>query len=271
MPPSEPLDEAAGAGEAPSRTRPGTAVTIISSILLPLALAQFIASYAGSSMNVAISSIAQDLETTTHGVQLAITLFTLTMAALMIPGSKVTDIWGRRRCFILGLVIYGLGALLASIAQGLALLIVAYSLPDGYVCSGSLKRSMGTTDVRDVIDGKKPLQKLFSKEQRSFYAAHAPHGLELDDLSILGPILVLKLKFAPEGYDRKLVAELWFYPDNSMLLELSTKCAPGEAFQVAAVTRSFLTQHDVDLSGAQETKTKKALQFFSKQLEAMSA
>jgi len=116
--------------------------------------------------------------------------------------------------------------------------------------------------------GMTPLRKLFSKEQRSLYAAYAPDGLKFDDLSILGPILVLKLKFAPEGYDRKLVGELWLYPDNSMILELSTKCAPAEAFQVAAETRAFLTQRGVDLTGEQETKTKKAREYFSKRLEA---
>ena len=77
---------------------------------------------------------------------------------------------------------------------------------------------------------------------------------------------MLKLKFAPKGYDRKLVAELWLYPDNSMILELSTKCAPAEAFQVAAETRAFLTQAGVDLTGEQETKTRKALEYFSKRL-----
>ena len=82
-------------------------------VVLPLALAQFIASYAGSNMNVAISTIADDLDTDVAGIQTTITLFTLTMAALMIPGSKLTDIWGRKFCFILGLVIYGSGALLA--------------------------------------------------------------------------------------------------------------------------------------------------------------
>ena len=78
---------------------------------------------------------------------------------------------------------------------------------------------------------------------------------------------MLKLKFAPEGYDRKLVSELWLYPDNSMILELSTKCAPSEAFQVAAETGSFLTQKGVELTGEQETKTKKALEYFSKRLQ----
>src|SRR6266568_6518837 len=79
-------------------------------MILPLALAQFIASYAATNMNVAISAIAQDLGTTVAGVQTAITLFTLTMAALMIPGSKLTDIWGRKRCFVLGLAVYAVGA-----------------------------------------------------------------------------------------------------------------------------------------------------------------
>ena len=83
-----------------------------------------------------------------------------------------------------------------------------------------------------------------------------------------GPIFVLKLKFASEGLERKLVAELWLYPDDAMILELSTTCQPSEAFQVAAEVRAFLTQHDVDLSGEQETKTKKALEFFSERLQA---
>ena len=101
------------------------------SMILPLALAQFIASYAATNMNVAISAIAKDLGTTVAGVQTAITLFTLTMAALMIPGSKLTDIWGRKRCFIIGLAVYAVGGLLALLSQGLPQLIVGYSLLEG--------------------------------------------------------------------------------------------------------------------------------------------
>ena len=100
-------------------------------MILPLALAQFIASYAATNMNVAISAIAKDLGTTVAGVQTAITLFTLTMAALMIPGSKLTDLWGRKRCFIIGLAVYGVGGLLAALSMGLPLLIVGYSLLEG--------------------------------------------------------------------------------------------------------------------------------------------
>jgi MFS family permease len=100
-------------------------------MLLPLALAQFVASYAGTNMNVAVSNIASDLGTTVIGVQTAITLFTLTMAALMIPGSKLTDIWGRKPCFRIGLVVYGLGALIAALAPGPGVLIFGYSLLQG--------------------------------------------------------------------------------------------------------------------------------------------
>ncbi|MGH3063094.1 MAG: adenylate cyclase [Gaiellaceae bacterium] len=142
------------------------------------------------------------------------------------------------------------------------------AMPGGFVCSGSMKRALKTPRVRDAVFGKRPLSKLYSKEQRALYMAHAPAGLELDDLSILGPLSVLKLKFAPEGLGRKLVAELWLYPDNSMILELSTKCAPSEALQVAAESKAFLTEKGINLTGEQETKTKKALQYFSKQLRA---
>src|SRR5690348_8767813 len=100
-------------------------------MILPLTLAQFIASYAATSTSVAISAIATDLGTTVAGVQTAITLFTLTTAALMIPGSKLTDIWGRKRCFILGLIVYGTGGLLSLLSQTLPLLITGYSVLEG--------------------------------------------------------------------------------------------------------------------------------------------
>src|ERR1700754_1824382 len=99
--------------------------------VVPLALAQFVASYAASNMNVAISAIAADLDTSIAGIQATITLFTLTMAALMIPGSKLTDLWGRKVCFLVGLVVYGAGALLAALAPGLGLMLVGYSLLQG--------------------------------------------------------------------------------------------------------------------------------------------
>src|SRR4026208_638100 len=93
-------------------------------LILPLALAQFICSFAGSNMNVMINDISEDLDTTVQGVQTAITLFLLGVAALMIPGGKLAERWGRKRCFIIGLVLYGIGALLSAVSPNLGVLIL---------------------------------------------------------------------------------------------------------------------------------------------------
>jgi MFS family permease len=100
-------------------------------VLVPLALAQFICSFAGSNMNVMINDISKDLDTTVQGVQVAITLFLLVMAALMIPGGKLTDKYGRKRCFIVGLVVYGIGALMSAVSPGLGVLILGNSIFEG--------------------------------------------------------------------------------------------------------------------------------------------
>jgi hypothetical protein len=142
------------------------------------------------------------------------------------------------------------------------------AMPGGFVCSGSMKRSLDSALVREVTQGERPLRKVFSKEQRRFFADQAPEGIALEHLVPLGPIFVLKLKVSPKGFKRKLVAEMWLYPDNSRVLELSTKCAPSEAFQVAAEARAFLTERGVSLAGQQETKTRKALEFFAKHARA---
>jgi MFS family permease len=117
-----PVAESVGAGR-PSVTLRKT--------LVPLALAQFICSFAGSNMNVMITDISEDLDTTVQGVQVAITLFLLVMAALMIPGGKLSDRWGRKRCFTLGLTIYGIGALMSALSPGLGVLILGNSILEG--------------------------------------------------------------------------------------------------------------------------------------------
>jgi len=144
------------------------------------------------------------------------------------------------------------------------------AMPGGFVCSASMKGASTADAVRKVILGKDKTASLFAKEQKSFYKQHAPEGLKLNDLVILGPINLMKLKFNPAKLGRKMVAELWLYPDGSRILELSTKCTPADAFQVAAESRSFLTEHGVDLSGEQQTKTKNALEYFSQGLQTVS-
>jgi hypothetical protein len=145
-----------------------------------------------------------------------------------------------------------------------AMVVEVDAMPGGYVCSATLKARLGTSDVQEVVLGKRSIRKLFTKQQRAFYAAHAPDGIGLDDLSVFGPIFVLKLNFMPQGAKRRIVAEVWQYPDGSRILELSTKCMGDEMFQVAAESRAFLARSGVVLSGEQQTKTRAALEYFSK-------
>jgi MFS family permease len=109
----------------------GTTSTAARAVLLPLALAQFLCSYAGSSMNVMINDISTDLNTTVQGVQVAITVFLLVMAALMIPGGKLTDKYGRTRCLTAGLVLFGVGAIISALSPNLTVLIIGNSILEG--------------------------------------------------------------------------------------------------------------------------------------------
>jgi hypothetical protein len=143
------------------------------------------------------------------------------------------------------------------------------AMPGGFVCSASMKRVVGRKKIREAAGGDRPIRKLFSKEQRRFFAPHAPEGLGLDD-SVLGPIFVLKLKHVPVELGRKLVGEMWLYPDGTRMVELSTKCLPSETVDVAAQAREFLSGHGVDLEGEQHTRTKTALEFFSRELAGLA-
>jgi MFS family permease len=118
-------------GHASADAAAASSTVSMRKLLAPLALAQFICSFAGSNMNVMIDDISADLDTTVSGVQTAITLFLLIMAILMIPGSKLTDRWGRKRCFLGGLVLYAIGALLSAAAPGLGVLILGNSVLEG--------------------------------------------------------------------------------------------------------------------------------------------
>jgi hypothetical protein len=159
----------------------------------------------------------------------------------------------------------------AKLRKSPAFRIEVDALPGGFVCSATMKGMLGSTDVRRAVAGDLPVRKLFSKEQRAFYAAHAPDGVALDDLTILGPIFVLKLRMRPKELNRRLVAEVWLYPDGSRVLELSTRCGTTEAFQVAAELRAFLGAKGVEVSGEQETKTRKALEYFAETFQNAEA
>jgi hypothetical protein len=144
------------------------------------------------------------------------------------------------------------------------------AMPGGFICSASFKGVCSGQEVLDVTSGEMPLRKLFSKEQRAFYDKHAPAGLTMDQLVLLGPTFLLKAKHQPKAkdFDRPIVVEVWIYPDGSIVLEVSTKCLPKEAFQVAANFKGYLASHGIALGADQSAKTKTALEFFSARLKA---
>ena len=96
-----------------------------------LAAAQFVMVLDSSVMNVAISQIVEDLDTTIQGVQLAITAYTLVMAAFMLVGAKIGDIWGRERAFAIGLAVYATGSLITALSPNLQVLLFGWSLIEG--------------------------------------------------------------------------------------------------------------------------------------------
>jgi hypothetical protein len=144
-------------------------------------------------------------------------------------------------------------------------------MPGGFVCSASFKGVCSGQEVLDVSSGAMPLRKLFSREQRDFYDAHAPSGLTMDKLVVLGPTFLLKSKHQPKDFDRRITVEMWLYPDGSRILEISTKCLPAEAFQVGTEFKAYLAGKGIVLGADQSAKTKTSLEFFSAQLQQEAA
>src|SRR5215218_81059 len=99
--------------------------------ILILAAAQFVMVLDSSVMNVSISQIVADLDTSIQGVQLAITAYTLVMAAFMLTGAKLGDIWGRDRTFAIGLAVYALGSFITALSPNLGVLLLGWSLIEG--------------------------------------------------------------------------------------------------------------------------------------------
>jgi EmrB/QacA subfamily drug resistance transporter len=112
-------------------TRAGKAAHAATGVLLTLASGQFLMTLDSSVMNVAIATVAKDVGTTVTGIQLAITLYTLVMAMLMVTGGKIGSMIGRRRAFAIGCVIYGVGSLVTALAPNLPVLILGWSVLEG--------------------------------------------------------------------------------------------------------------------------------------------
>jgi hypothetical protein len=139
--------------------------------------------------------------------------------------------------------------------------------PAGYTCSCSVTAEVADREVRMLCRGDLSLTDVLDQRLLAVASDRLPEGVDLSDLRVLGPVHVLKSKFTPEGLPRPMVAELWFLPDGSRILELSTKAMPDEAFQAAAETKVFLAGREISLAGPQEAKTQTTLAALSARLE----
>jgi hypothetical protein len=135
----------------------------------------------------------------------------------------------------------------------------------GYIVSASLKGERRPGTVRAAVTGDRPVPKLFTKEQRTFFERHGPEGVDWSDLVALGPAYVVVLKHAPRDLARKVTIEQWHYPGEVPLVELSTKAMPDTVLQVYADAATFLRARGLTAEGEQEPKTRKALEFYARQ------
>jgi hypothetical protein len=155
------------------------------------------------------------------------------------------------------------GAIPAALRQSRHFVVEVDGMPGSYVCSGALKARLGAHDVERAMTRRRPLRALFSKPQLRLLAAHLPRQVGIDDLAILGPVEARRRKLVPDGLDRALLVEQWTFPDDSRILELSTRCPPDATLRVAAQMAAVLCAYGIDLTGPQQTKTHATLDFFS--------
>ena len=121
-------------------------------VLYMMSFAMFIMTIDMTMMNVSISALVRDLGTTVSGIQLAIALYTLVMAAFMIVGAKMADIWGTKKVFMVGLAIYGVGTATATIAPNLIILIIGWSILEGI--GGAMMMPVTVTYITKDYEGK---------------------------------------------------------------------------------------------------------------------
>lgn len=157
------------------------------------------------------------------------------------------------------------GDLPAALRRSGRFVVEVDGMPGDYVCSGAMKAHLGMHEVQQVIAGGRPLRGLFSEPQQALLAAHAPADIDIDDLAVFGPVEASRYKIHPDGAGRALVVERWRYPDDSQLLEVSTRCPAGRVLQVAAQTAATMRAHHLDLTAPQKTKTSITLDFFARQ------
>ena len=133
------------------------------------------------------------------------------------------------------------------------------------VCSASLTNIQGRDEIDAVAKGKRPIEKLFSLEQEKFLGTFYKGRFDFSKLRVMGPIRVLRWKSKHKGFPHELTTEEWRLPDGNDLVELSIKVPPDDAVEAQKTFDAHLRELGIDPEGAQETKTRTALEYFASQ------
>jgi hypothetical protein len=134
--------------------------------------------------------------------------------------------------------------------------------PGGFVCSGSLKSSLGVRDVDRIVTRGRKLESLFSPRQHDLLTTHAPE-ISFDKLCVFGPVDVRRIRLQPEVLGHSMELQQWNYPDGTTLLELSTRSTAEQLLPVTTRTARFLERHEIRRSEPRPTKADTTLDFFA--------
>ena len=136
----------------------------------------------------------------------------------------------------------------------------------GFVCSCSAKHELAPSRARDVLGGRVSVTDELNQPEQELLSHAVADDFPVEDLTVLGPVHILRSRFVPDGYARRLVVEQWFLPDGSRILELSTRCDPDSAVAVASDIRHFLALHGVDFDAAPDMRPSSTLTILADQL-----
>lgn len=140
------------------------------------------------------------------------------------------------------------------------------AVPGGYACATTRKTTLDDIDVKGALAGRRPVGQLFTRDQRTLLKRLTSDEFRFDDLLILGPIDVFRIRFAPAGFDRSGIAELWNYPEGSRILKLTMRCTLAAVFDIAAATRVLLDTHGIGGLAEPHRSTATALERFARAL-----
>ncbi len=142
---------------------------------------------------------------------------------------------------------------------------------DHAVSSASVTQQQRRDEIEKVAEGKRAIEKLFTKDQERFLANFYAGTVGFGELRVLGPIRVLRWKLEHDNFEHQMTVEEWRLPNGEDLVEVSIKTSPEEAPEARKAFDNHLTVLGLDPRGAQETKTRTALEYFAKACKQSSS